>query len=74
MIINPTWEACFVADTQIVKTGRYNKGTIYSKMFVVGVRGGYDSPTLRAMHSIHKCVAKGAPHLLAVLRNEPRYS
>ena len=21
-----------------------------------------------------KCVAKGAPHLLAVLRNEPRYS
>ena len=34
----------------------------------------YDSPTLRAMHSIHKCVAKDAPHLLAVLRNEPRYS
>ena len=32
----------------------------------------YGSPTLRAMHSIHKCVAKGAPHLLAVLRNEPR--
>ena len=29
--------ACFVADTQIVTTGRYNKGTIYSKMFVVGV-------------------------------------
>ena len=37
MIINPTWEACFVADTQNVKTGRYNKGTLYSKMFVVGV-------------------------------------
>ena len=42
--------------------------------FIVGVRTVYDSPTLRAMHSIHKCVAKGAPHLLAVLRNEPRYS
>ena len=39
-----------------------------------GVRPVYDSPTLRAMHSIHKCVAKDAPHLLAVLRNEPRYS
>ena len=25
--------------------------------------GGYGSPTLRAMHSIHKCVAKDAPHL-----------
>ena len=54
MIINPTWEACFVADThamkrsrvgeayfaadtQNVQTGRYNKGTLYSKMFVVGV-------------------------------------
>ena len=42
--------------------------------FTVGVRGVYGNPTLRAMHSIHKCVAKGAPHLLAVLRNEPRYS
>ena len=31
--------------------------------FVVGVRGVYGNPTLRAMHSIHKCVAKGAPHL-----------
>ena len=39
-----------------------------------GTRLVYGSPTLRAMHSIHKCVAKGAPHLLAVLRNEPRYS
>ena len=54
MIINPTWEAYFAADThamkssrvweayfaadtQNVKNGRYNKGTIYSKMFVVGV-------------------------------------
>ena len=37
-------------------------------------RAVYGSPTLRAMHSIHKCVAKGAPHLLTVLRNEPRYS
>ena len=42
--------------------------------FAVGVRGVYGNPALRAMHSIHKCVAKGAPHLLAVLRNEPRYS
>ena len=42
--------------------------------FAASVRGGYGNPTLRAMHSIHKCVAKGAPHLLAVLRNEPRYS
>ena len=31
--------------------------------FAIGVREGYDSPTLRAMHSIHKCVAKSAPHL-----------
>ena len=31
--------------------------------FAIGVRGGYGNPTLRAMHSIHKCVAKGAPHL-----------
>ena len=37
-------------------------------------RAADGSPTLRAMHSIHKCVAKDAPHLLAVLRNEPRYS
>ena len=42
--------------------------------FAGGVRGVYGSPTLRAMHPIHKCVAKGAPHLLAVLSNEPRYS
>ena len=31
--------------------------------FTVGVRGVYGNPTLRAMHSIHKCVAKDAPHL-----------
>ena len=31
--------------------------------FTVGVRGGYGNPTLRAMHPIHKCVAKNAPHL-----------
>ena len=31
--------------------------------FAVGVRGVYGNPALRAMHSIHKCVAKGAPHL-----------
>ena len=42
--------------------------------FAVGVRQVYGNPTLRAMHSIHKCVAKDAPHLLAALRNEPRYS
>ena len=91
MIINPTWEACFVADThamkssrvweayfvadtQNVKTGRYNKKIIYSRMPAAGVRGVYGSPTLRAMRSIHKCVSKGAQHLLAILRNEPRYS
>ena len=39
-----------------------------------GARQVYGSPTLRAMHPIHKCVAKDAPHLLAALRNEPRYS
>ena len=32
------WEACFVADTQIVKTGRYNKGIIYSRRPAAGVR------------------------------------
>ena len=31
--------------------------------FAVGVRGVYGNPTLRAIHSIHKCVAKDAPHL-----------
>ena len=31
--------------------------------FAAGVRGVYGNPTLRAMHSIHKCVAKDAPHL-----------
>ena len=31
--------------------------------FAVGVCGGYGNPTLRAMPPIHKCVAKGAPHL-----------
>jgi hypothetical protein len=68
------WEACFVADTQIMKNGRYNKKIIYSRMPAAGVRPVYGNPTLRAIHSIHKCVAKDAPHLLAVLRNEPRYS
>ena len=32
------WEACFVVDTQIVKTGRYNKGIIYSRRPAAGVR------------------------------------
>ena len=32
------WEACFAADTQIVKTGRYNKGIIYSRRPAAGVR------------------------------------
>ena len=31
--------------------------------FAAGGRPVYGNPTLRAMHSIHKCVAKGAPHL-----------
>ena len=31
--------------------------------FAVGVRGVYGNPALRVMHSIHKCVAKDAPHL-----------
>ena len=31
--------------------------------FAAGVRGVYGNPTLRAMPPIHKCVAKGAPHL-----------
>ena len=56
-------EACFVADTQIMKNGRYNKKIIYFRMPAAGVRPVYGNPTLRAMHSIHKCVAKGAPHL-----------
>ena len=54
---------CFVADTQIMKNGRYNKEIIYSRMPAAGVRPVYGNPTLRAMHSIHKCVAKDAPHL-----------
>ena len=56
---------------------KFTPGDVTSRRdvpFTVGVRGVYDNPTLRAMHSIHKCVAKSAPHLLAVLRNEPRYS
>ena len=56
----------------------FRKSTVVASIRVWGgqplLRGFYDNPTLRAMHSIHKCVAKGAPHLLAVLRNEPRYS
>ena len=31
-------EACLVADTQNVKTGRYNKGIIYSRRPAAGVR------------------------------------
>ena len=56
---------------------KFTPGDVTSRRdvpFAVGVRGVYDNPTLRAMHSIHKCVAKDAPHLLAVLCNEPRYS
>jgi len=56
---------------------KFTPGDVTSRRdvpFAVGVRGVYGNPTLRAMHSIHKCVAKDAPHLLAVLRNEPRYS
>ena len=56
---------------------KFTPGDVTSRRdipFAAGVRLVYGNPTLRAMHSIHKCVAKGAPHLLAVLRNEPRYS
>ena len=56
---------------------KFTPGDVTSRRdvpFTVGVRGVYDNPTLRTMHSIHKRVAKSAPHLLAVLRNEPRYS
>ena len=55
---------------------KFTPGDVTSRRdvpFTVGVRGVYDNPTLRTMHSIHKRVAKSAPHLLAVLRNEPRY-
>ena len=31
--------------------------------FAVSVRPVYGNPALRAMRSIHKCVAKNAPHL-----------
>ena len=37
MLIPTHKSSNFAADTQNVKTGRYNKGTLYSKMFVVGV-------------------------------------
>ena len=56
---------------------KFTPGDVTSRRdvpFAVGVRGVYGNPALRVMHSIHKCVAKDAPHLLAVLRNEPRYS
>ena len=33
------------------------------KMGTGGICPVYGAPTLRAMHPIHKCVAKGAPHL-----------
>ena len=45
---------------------KFTPGDVTSRRdvpFAIGVRGVYGSPTLRAMHSIHKCVAKGAPHL-----------
>ena len=31
--------------------------------FAAGVRGVYGNPALLTMRSIHKCVAKNAPHL-----------
>ena len=37
--------------------------------FAVGVRGVYDSPTLRAMHSIHKCVANTLKTMNSVQKN-----
>ena len=33
------------------------------RMGTGGICPVYGAPTLRAMHPIHKCVAKGAPHL-----------
>ena len=45
---------------------KFTPGDVTSRRdvpFAIGVRGVYGNPTLRAMHSIHKCVAKGAPHL-----------
>ena len=45
----------------------FRKSTVVASIRVWGgqlfLRGFYDTPTLRAMHPIHKCVAKGAPHL-----------
>ena len=45
----------------------FRKSTVVASIWVQGgqsfLRGFYGNPTLRAMHSIHKCVAKGAPHL-----------
>ena len=45
---------------------KFTPGDVTSRRdvpFAIGVRGVYGNPTLRAMHSIHKCVAKDAPHL-----------
>ena len=56
----------------------FRKSTVVASIRVRGgqsfLRGFYGTPTLRAMHLIHKCVAKGAPHLLAAHRNEPHYA
>ena len=45
----------------------FRKSTVVASIRVQGgqsfLRGFYGNPTLRAMHSIHKCVAKDAPHL-----------
>ena len=45
----------------------FRKSTVVASIRVRGgqpfLRGFYGNPTLRAMHSIHKCVAKDAPHL-----------
>ena len=45
---------------------KFTPGDVTSRRdvpFAVGGRPVYGSPTLRAMHPIHKCVAKNAPHL-----------
>ena len=45
---------------------KFTPGDVTSRRdipFAVGIRPVYGNPTLRAMHSIHKCVAKNAPHL-----------
>ena len=56
----------------------FRKSTVVASIRVRGwqpfLRGFYDPLRYEPCSQRNKCVAKGAPHLLAVLRNEPRYS